>query len=66
MFEYFRELEKNGGELIVTDYGKPVLRIERLTERYPIAQLFSAQQGKVKIPRALALESTASEWESES
>jgi antitoxin (DNA-binding transcriptional repressor) of toxin-antitoxin stability system len=31
--EYFRRLEKEDGELIITDHGKPVLKITRYQER---------------------------------
>lgn len=62
MLEHFRELEKQGGELIVTDYGRPVLKIVPIRERATIADLFSSVRGKVKIDRTVALESTADEW----
>lgn len=40
MFEFFRELEEHGGELIVTDYGKPVLRITRCTQGLSVDEAF--------------------------
>jgi prevent-host-death family protein len=30
--EYFREVERTGDEIVVTDHGRPVLRIIRYTE----------------------------------
>ncbi len=65
MFEHFRELEAKGGSLIVTDYGKPVLKIVPVKEEQSVAELFSAVRGKVKIDRDAALESTVEEWGSE-
>ena len=32
--EYFREVEKTGKELIISDRGKPVLKIVPYTENY--------------------------------
>lgn len=32
LLEYFREVEKTGKELIVTDHGKPVLKIVPYSE----------------------------------
>jgi antitoxin (DNA-binding transcriptional repressor) of toxin-antitoxin stability system len=63
MFEYFRELEAHGGELIVTDFGKPVLKIVPFQERKSITQLFGDLRGKAKISREAALASTEDEWQ---
>ena len=30
--EYFRQVERTGGELIITDRGKPVLKISRYSQ----------------------------------
>ena len=62
MFEFFREVERAGAPLIVTDYGKPVLQISPYVETKETADLFADLRGKVKIPRAIALASTADEW----
>lgn len=40
MLEYFREVEKTGNPLIVTDYGKPVLKIVPFEEDLSIEDAF--------------------------
>lgn len=47
MLEVFRELETTGGELVVTDRGKPVLRITPFQEQLSMAQAFADCQGKL-------------------
>ena len=47
MLEVFRELESNGGELVVTDRGRPVLRITPIEERRPPQEVFADYQGKL-------------------
>ena len=47
MLAIFRDLETTGGELIVTDYGKPVLKIVPLKQENTVAELFAGLQGKV-------------------
>jgi prevent-host-death family protein len=43
--EYFREVEKTGSELVVTDRGKPVLKI--VPYREPGTQALRALRGSV-------------------
>jgi hypothetical protein len=62
MFEFFRDLEEHGGELIVTDYGKPVLKITRCTQGLRIDEAFAELRNKAKISREAAIESTEEEW----
>lgn len=62
MFEFFRDLEEHGGELIVTDYGKPVLRITRCTPGLSVDEAFGELRKKAKIPWDAAIESTEEEW----
>lgn len=31
-FEYFRSVETTGEEIIITDHGKPVLKISKITD----------------------------------
>lgn len=62
MSEFFRELEEQGGELIVTDYGKPVLRITRCAQGLTIDEAFADLRKKAKIPWDAAIESTEGEW----
>ena len=47
MLEIFRNLEASGEELIVTDHGKPVLKIMPVKQENTVAELFSGLQGKV-------------------
>jgi antitoxin (DNA-binding transcriptional repressor) of toxin-antitoxin stability system len=47
MLEIFRNLEASGDELIVTDRGKPVLRIIPISDKATTAELFGAFQGRV-------------------
>ena len=63
MFEYFRQLEEGGGELIVTEFGKPVLRITPYAAKCNVDELFKEVRGKAKIPRAAALESAVAEFQ---
>ena len=63
MFEYFRSLESKGGELIVTDFGKPVLKIVPFQEKKSSHELFSDIRGKIKLDRKAVLASTESEWD---
>lgn len=65
MLEYFRALEKSGGELIVTDYGKEVLKIVPIKRNQTVAEIFSDLRGKANISRDAAVEPTSDEWESE-
>ena len=62
MFEYFRNAEQSGEGLIVTDYGKPVLKIIPIRENQAIGDVFADLRGKAKMSREAALESTTSEW----
>jgi antitoxin (DNA-binding transcriptional repressor) of toxin-antitoxin stability system len=47
MLEIFRELEANNQELIVTDHGKPVLKITPVKQTHSVDNLFGDLQGKV-------------------
>jgi antitoxin (DNA-binding transcriptional repressor) of toxin-antitoxin stability system len=47
MLAIFRDLEASGNELIVTDHGKPVLKIMPVKQENTVAELFSGLQGKV-------------------
>ena len=62
MFEHLRAVEKTGEDLIVTDYGKPVLTIIPVRPTQTINDLFSDLRGKAEISRAAALEPTDAEW----
>lgn len=47
MLQVFRDLEEQGGELIVTDRGKPVLRVERIRQGLSVADAFAGMRGQV-------------------
>jgi antitoxin (DNA-binding transcriptional repressor) of toxin-antitoxin stability system len=47
MYEVFRSIEASGDELIVTDRGKPVLKIVPVIEKGTVAELFGDIQGRV-------------------
>jgi prevent-host-death family protein len=61
MLEYLRRVEDTGEELIVTDHGRPVLRIVPMRSRTPAAELFAGVRGKVVYNGDL-LEPTTAEW----
>jgi antitoxin (DNA-binding transcriptional repressor) of toxin-antitoxin stability system len=63
MFEYFRELQEQGGELIVTDFGKPVLKIIPCTEGKTVDELFGNLRARARISKDAALETTKDEWD---
>ncbi|MDE3001477.1 MAG: prevent-host-death protein [Gemmatimonadota bacterium] len=42
MLRIFRELEDSGGELIVTDRGRPVLRIQPVSGKKSVEDVFGA------------------------
>ena len=47
MLEIFRNLEAGGGELIVTDRGKPVLVIIPFERKSSVTDMFASMQGRV-------------------
>lgn len=49
MLKYFRNLEKTGNEIIVTDNKKPVLRIVPYGKKIPSSELFADLSGKLKV-----------------
>ena len=62
MLEIFRELEASGEELIVTDRGRPVLKIAPIKEKSTITELFGEFLGQVVYREDLDTP-TLSEWE---
>jgi antitoxin (DNA-binding transcriptional repressor) of toxin-antitoxin stability system len=47
MLRIFRDLEKSGEELIVTDNNRPVLKIVPVKEGKSVGDVFGGLQGKV-------------------
>ena len=62
MLETFRQLEASGEELIVTDQGKPVLKIIPIAHVSSVAEVFGDVQGKV-VYREDINTPTLAEWE---
>jgi antitoxin (DNA-binding transcriptional repressor) of toxin-antitoxin stability system len=62
MLEIFRQLEASGDELIVTDHGKPVLKIIPLKSQKGVAELFGEYQGRVTFSEAIDTP-TLLEWD---
>lgn len=62
MLEFFRQVESSGEELIVTDFGRPVLKIVPFKERLSIDELFKDARANARISRQAAIQSTADEW----
>ena len=62
MLEKFRQVEASGEELIVTDQGKPVLRIIPIKKEASITEVFGDIQGKVSYFEDINTPSL-SEWE---
>lgn len=47
MLEILHQIEASGQELIVTDHGKPVLKIVPLREKATVEELFDQYSGQV-------------------
>ena len=47
MLEIFRDLEAGGSELVVTDHGKPVLKIIPFEQKSSVTDMFAPIQGQV-------------------
>ena len=61
MLAIFRELETTREELIVTDHGKPVLKIVPIKQENTVAELFAGLQGQVTYLEDIN-RSTLEEW----
>ena len=62
MLEIFREVEESGQELIVTDNGKPVLKIVPIKQKATVDEVFGDYYGKAVIYEDLNTP-TIDEWE---
>ena len=47
MLQIFRQIEKSGEEVIVTDNYRPVLRIQPIIRKRTVEEIFGHLQGKV-------------------
>lgn len=61
MLELFRRVEETGEELIVTDNGRPVLRVVPYHPKTSAAELFADVRGRVVYHEDI-LASTIDEW----
>lgn len=63
MLAVFRDLERTGGELVVTDHGRPVLKVVSL-EAPPATfeSAFADVRGKVRMDDGVLLAPTTAEW----
>lgn len=62
MLKVFREIERSGEPVIVTDRGRPTLRIEPIRRKRSVEEVFGHLRGKVHFvgdPN----EPTTGEWE---
>ena len=48
MLEIFRDIEKSGKGIIVTDRGLPTLRVEPIQRQHSVNDLFGDLQGKLE------------------
>jgi prevent-host-death family protein len=62
MLELFRQVEASGEEIIVTDHGKPVLKIIPIQPKIGVRDLFGEYQGKVSYSEDINTP-TLAEWE---
>lgn len=62
MLAIFRELEATGKELIVTDHGKPAVKIVPIKQKTTVEVLFSDLQGRITYHEDINLP-TLEEWE---
>ena len=61
MLEVFREIERSGEKLVVTDNGKPVLLVQPIAAGRSVAEVFSDVAGRVEY-RGDLNEPTSDEW----
>lgn len=61
MLEYLRNVEETGEELVVTDHGRPVLKIVPIRTLKSAAETFADVRGKVAY-RGDLLAPTTDEW----
>ena len=62
LLEYFRYVEATGEDIIVTDNGRPSVRISAIKHGGTVEELFKDYRGRVEIKGDL-LADTVDEWE---
>ena len=63
MLELFRNVEKTGEEIIVTDNGKPVLKVVALQNKKTWAEVFPEGAGKILCSKEELIKADESLWE---
>jgi prevent-host-death family protein len=61
MLEYFRRVEETGEELVVTDNGRPVVKVVPIRARTSAAEVFGDVRGRVVYYEDI-LAPTTDEW----
>jgi prevent-host-death family protein len=61
MLEYFRHVEETSEELIVTDNGRPVVKVSPIRARTSAAEVFGDVRGRVVYHEDI-LAPTTDEW----
>lgn len=61
LLEYLRKVERTGEELVVTDNGRPVVKIVAVGRRRPASDLFRDLRGRVVYHEDI-LAPTTDEW----
>ncbi len=61
MLEYFREVERTGEELVVTDNSRPVLKVVPIRRRRSAAEVFADVRGRVVYHEDI-MTPTTDEW----
>lgn len=62
MLQILRQIEETGEEVIVTDNNRPVLRIQRLSSKRSVAEVFGPHRGKIEFLEDPDLPTTG-EWD---
>ena len=63
MLVYFRRVEQTGETLVVTNHGRPVLRVEPIRERKPLADAFADASGQLRVAEEDLLQPETDEWD---
>lgn len=61
MLEYLRRVEETGEELVVTDNGRPVVKITAIREKRSAAEVFADIRGRVVYHEDI-MTPTTDEW----
>ncbi|HEX7838097.1 MAG TPA: type II toxin-antitoxin system prevent-host-death family antitoxin [Kofleriaceae bacterium] len=61
VLEYLRRVEETGEELVVTDHGRPVVKVVPIRTRRSLAEVFGNVRGRVVYHEDI-LTPTTDEW----